>query len=35
MDVMRHGSHVEVVEPAALRDEVRQQLEAAVRQYSK
>lgn len=35
MDIMRHGSHVEVVEPAALRDEVRQQLEAAARQYSK
>jgi predicted DNA-binding transcriptional regulator YafY len=35
MDVMRHGSHVEVIEPAALREEVRQQLEAAARQYSK
>ena len=23
MDVMRHGPHVEVIEPAALRDEVR------------
>jgi hypothetical protein len=27
MDIMRHGPHVEVIEPAALRDEVRQQLE--------
>jgi predicted DNA-binding transcriptional regulator YafY len=34
MDVMRHGPHVEVIEPAALRDEVRQQLEKAARQYS-
>jgi predicted DNA-binding transcriptional regulator YafY len=32
---MRHGSHIEVVEPAALREEVRQQLEAAARQYSR
>ena len=35
MDVMRHGAHVEVIEPSALRDEVRQQLEMAARQYSK
>ena len=35
MDIMRHGPHVEVIEPAALRDEVRQQLETAARQYSK
>jgi proteasome accessory factor C len=35
MDIMRHGAHVEVIEPAALRDEVRQQLETAARQYSK
>ena len=35
MDIMRHGAHVEVIEPAALRDEVRQQLESAARQYSK
>ncbi len=34
MDIMRHGSHVEVIEPAALRDEVRKQLETAARQYS-
>jgi proteasome accessory factor C len=33
MDIMRHGPHVEVIEPAALRDEVRQQLERAARQY--
>ena len=35
MDIMRHGAHVEVIEPAALREEVRQQLETAARQYSK
>ena len=35
MDIMRHGSHVEVIEPAALREEVRQQLETAARQYLK
>jgi predicted DNA-binding transcriptional regulator YafY len=35
MDIMRHGPHVEVLEPAALREEVRQQLETAARQYSK
>jgi predicted DNA-binding transcriptional regulator YafY len=34
MDIMRHGSHVEVIEPAALRDEVHKQLAAAARQYS-
>jgi proteasome accessory factor C len=33
MDIMRHGAHVEVIEPASLRDEVRQQLEKAARQY--
>ena len=35
MDIMRHGAHVEVIEPAALREEVRQQLETAARQYLK
>ena len=34
MDIMRHGPHVEVIEPPALREEVRQQLETAARQYS-
>lgn len=34
MDIMRHGAHVEVIEPAALRDEVRKQLETAARQYT-
>ena len=34
MDIMRHGAHVEVIEPAALRDEVHKQLAAAARQYS-
>ena len=34
MDIMRHGPHVEVLEPAALRDEVKRQLETAARQYS-
>lgn len=33
MDVMRHGPHVEVVAPAALREEVAEQLQLAVRQY--
>ena len=31
---MRRGAHVEVIEPSALREEVRQQLETAARQYS-
>jgi predicted DNA-binding transcriptional regulator YafY len=34
MDVMRHGVHVEVIEPMVLREEVRQQLEKAARQYT-
>jgi proteasome accessory factor C len=34
MDVLRHGSHVEVVEPAALREEVRRQLAQALAQYA-
>src|SRR5262245_57176248 len=33
MDVLRHGAHVEVLEPASLRDAVRQQLAAALKQY--
>ena len=33
MDVLRHGPHVEVLEPASLRDAVRQQLAAALKQY--
>jgi proteasome accessory factor C len=34
MDIMRHGAHVEVIEPAALRDEVHKQLATAARQYT-
>jgi proteasome accessory factor C len=34
MDIMRHGPHVEVIEPAALREEVREQLLRAAKQYS-
>jgi proteasome accessory factor C len=34
MDIMRHGAHVQVVEPVDLWNEVKQQLEAAARQYS-
>jgi predicted DNA-binding transcriptional regulator YafY len=34
MDIMRHGQHVEVIEPIALRDAVKHQLETAARQYS-
>jgi proteasome accessory factor C len=33
MDIMRHGPHVQVVEPADLRDEVRAQLERALKLY--
>jgi predicted DNA-binding transcriptional regulator YafY len=33
MDVLRHGPHVEVLEPASLREAVREQLAAALRQY--
>ena len=33
MDVLRHGPHVEVLEPASLRDTVRQQLAAALKHY--
>jgi len=33
MDILRHGPEVEVLEPAALREEVRQQLANALRQY--
>jgi predicted DNA-binding transcriptional regulator YafY len=34
MDIMRHGPHVEVIEPPALRDEVHKLLETAARQYT-
>jgi proteasome accessory factor C len=33
MDIMRHGAHVEVIEPADLRAEVAEQLWQAARQY--
>lgn len=33
MDIMRHGAHVEVVAPAALREEVREQLARALDLY--
>jgi predicted DNA-binding transcriptional regulator YafY len=33
MDVLRHGPHAEVLEPASLRDTVREQLAAALKQY--
>jgi predicted DNA-binding transcriptional regulator YafY len=33
MDVLRHGPHVEVLEPASLREAVRSQLAAALKQY--
>ncbi len=33
MDVMRHGAHVEVVAPEALREEIAEQLRIAARQY--
>ena len=33
MDVLRYGSHVEVVEPVTLREQVRMQLERALSQY--
>jgi predicted DNA-binding transcriptional regulator YafY len=33
MDVLRHGEQVEVVGPAALREQVRQRLAAALRRY--
>jgi len=34
MDILKHGSHVEVVEPAQLRDRVKEALQAAVGQYA-
>jgi predicted DNA-binding transcriptional regulator YafY len=33
MDILRHGPHVKVIEPAALREEVRGQLARALSQY--
>lgn len=33
MDILRHGSHVKVIEPSSLRDEVRSQLALALAQY--
>jgi proteasome accessory factor C len=33
MDIMRHGAHVEVVAPEALREEIAEQLRIAARQY--
>lgn len=33
MDIMRHGAHVEIVDPPELRDEVRAQLLKAVERY--
>jgi len=33
MDILRHGPHVEVLEPASLREAVKQQLAAALKRY--
>jgi predicted DNA-binding transcriptional regulator YafY len=33
MDILRHGEHVEVIEPAELRNKVAQRLRAAVKHY--
>jgi predicted DNA-binding transcriptional regulator YafY len=33
MDILRHGPHVEVLEPASLREAVKEQLAAALKQY--
>jgi predicted DNA-binding transcriptional regulator YafY len=33
MDLLRHGPHVEVLEPASLREAVKEQLAAALKQY--
>ena len=35
MDILRHGSHVEVVSPETLRAEVGQRLREALTQYKK
>jgi predicted DNA-binding transcriptional regulator YafY len=35
MDILRHGPHVEVLEPASLRDAVKEQLAAALARYGK
>jgi len=34
MDILRHGSHVRVVEPSSLLSEVKEQLARALDQYS-
>lgn len=34
MDILRHGSHAQVLEPQALRDEVKRQLTESLRHYS-
>jgi len=34
MDILRHGSHVQVMEPQSLVDEVKDQLRAALRHYN-
>jgi predicted DNA-binding transcriptional regulator YafY len=34
MDILRHGPHVEVLEPASLREAVKAQLAAALARYS-
>jgi len=34
MDILRHGPHVEVLEPASLREAVKQQLAAALARYA-
>ncbi len=35
MDILRHGPHVEVLEPASLREAVKEQLAAALARYGK
>jgi predicted DNA-binding transcriptional regulator YafY len=35
MDILRHGPHVEVLEPASLREAVKEQLAAALARYAK
>jgi predicted DNA-binding transcriptional regulator YafY len=34
MDILRHGPHVVVIEPASLVEEVKKQLSEALRRYS-
>ena len=33
LDVLRHGSHVEALEPEALRQAIREEMRAAIRHY--